>query len=510
MFQLNKTLDKLYNSPVDKNIKGNFQFILFGGTGDLAHNKIIPAFYNLAVKNILPDQYTIFATGRRYDSEQEYLEALYSSLQNKKEKIDKQIWNSLAEHIEYFQLSFKDENDFERLRKRLAQKSETEEISNRIFYLATAPKFFAEIAEKLEEFNLLNVGFEKYDSRLVIEKPFGHDFDSAQKLNNTLSSIFSEKNIFRIDHYLGKEMIQNIMVIRLSNPIFRALWNKEHIDNIQIYLNESEGVKDRGKYYDDTGVIKDMFQNHILQVLSLIAMEEPENLSAEEISDKKVEVFKELADNDLSDIDKHIVRGQYDSNTVDGENLKAYREEKEIDPESETATFMALKLFLNNQRWRDVPIYLKSGKRLSKKEAAIAIEFKDDFHSAYLDKQKLDTNLLLINIQPEEGVSLRFNTRKPASNNQIIPVEMEFCQSCQQYFNSPENYEGLIYDMINGDKTLFTSWKEVSYSWKFIDKIQHKCAEENIELHKYPAQSEGPKAADKLLEDDGRSWQDKD
>ncbi len=305
-------------------------------------------------------------------------------------------------------------------------------------------------------------------------------------------------------------MIQNIMVIRLSNPIFRAVWNKEHIDNIQIYLNESEGVKDRGKYYDDTGVIKDMFQNHILQVLSLIAMDEPDNLSAEEISQKKVEVFKELADNDLSDIDEHIVRGQYASNTVDNKKINAYRSEQEIDSKSETATFMALKLFLNTERWRDVPIYLKSGKRLSKKEAAIGIEFKDDFHSAYLDNQDLDSNRLLIKIQPEEGVSLRFNTRKPASNNKIIPVEMEFCQSCQQFFNSPENYEGLIYDMIAGDKTLFTSWKEVSYSWKFIDKIQQKCADENIKLHQYPALSRGPKAAAELLERDGRSWLDRE
>ncbi|MFW5979443.1 MAG: glucose-6-phosphate dehydrogenase [Halanaerobium sp.] len=507
---MDKTIDKLIKNPDDKNIKNKFQFILFGGTGDLAHNKIIPAFYNLAAKDILPDNYTIIATGRRYDNKNDYLNDLYSSLENKKEKIDNRIWQSLTDHLEYFQLSFKEPADFERLRKRLLNKSENPKISNRIFYLATAPKFFAEIAEKLKEYNLLNAGFEDHDSRLVIEKPFGHDFDSAQKLNNTLSNIFSEKNIFRIDHYLGKEMIQNIMVIRLSNPIFRALWNKEHIDNIQIYLNESEGVKDRGKYYDDTGVIKDMFQNHILQVLSLIAMEEPENLSAQEISEKKVEVFKELADNDLSDIDKHIVRGQYDSNTVNGQEIRAYRREKEIDPESETATFMALKLFLNNERWRNVPIYLKSGKRLNKKEAAIAIEFKDNFHSSYLQKQKLDSNLLLIKIQPEEGVSLRFNTRKPASNNKIIPVEMEFCQSCQQFFNSPENYEGLIYDMIAGDKTLFTSWEEVSYSWKFIDKIQRKCAEENIELHQYPALSEGPKAADKLLEADGRSWIDKE
>lgn len=505
---MNQTIDKLYKNPDDKNIEDNFQFILFGGTGDLAHNKIIPAFYNLAAKDILPEHYTIIATGRRYDSKHEYLNNLYSSLENKKEKVDNRIWQSLTDHIEYFQLSFREPDDFERLRQRLLEKSKKEEISNRIFYLATAPKFFAEIAERLKEFNLLNAGFEHSDSRLVIEKPFGHDLESAQKLNNTLSNIFSEKNIFRIDHYLGKEMIQNIMVIRLSNPIFRALWNKEHIDNIQIYLNESEGVKDRGKYYDDTGVIKDMFQNHILQVLSLIAMEEPENLSAEEISEKKVEVFKELADNDLSDIDKHIVRGQYDSNTINGEKIKAYREEDEIDSNSKTATFMALKLFLNNERWRNVPIYLKSGKRLNKKEAAIAVEFKDDFHSSYLQNQNLDSNLLLIKIQPEEGVSLRFNTRKPASNNKIIPVEMEFCQSCQQFFNSPENYEGLIYDMIAGDKTLFTSWEEVSYSWKFIDKIQQKCEDEKIELHQYPALSEGPEAADRLLEADGRKWLD--
>ena len=507
---MNKTLDKLYKNPETKNIEENFQFILFGGTGDLAHNKIIPAFYNLAAKDILPDQYTIIATGRRYDSKKEYLDAFYKSLQSKKEEIDKRIWQSLAEHIDYFQLSFKDPDDFERLNKHLAKKSETEKIYNRIFYLATAPKFFAEIAKKIEKFNLLNIGFEDNDSRLVIEKPFGHDLESAEKLNNTLSSIFSEKNIFRIDHYLGKEMIQNIMVIRLSNPIFRALWNKDHIDNIQIYLNESEGVKDRGKYYDDTGVIKDMFQNHILQVLSLIAMEEPDDLTAAEISKRKVEVFKELADNDMSNIDEHIVRAQYDSNQLGEQKIKSYREEKEIDSESETSTFMALKLFLNNERWQDVPIYLKSGKRLNKKEAAIAVEFESDFHPGYLENQELASNLLLIKIQPEEGISLRFNTRKPASNNTIVPVEMEFCQSCQQFFNSPENYEGLIYDMIGGDKTLFTSWEEVSYSWKFIDKIQQKCREEDIGLHKYPALSQGPKAAEELLESDGRKWWDKE
>jgi len=503
---MNKTIDQPYKNPDDKNIKDNFQFILFGGTGDLAHNKIIPAFYNLAAKDVLPDKYTVIATGRRYDNKNDYLNALYNSLQNKKDEIDNRIWQSLTDHIEYFQLSFKEADDFERLKNHLAQKAENETITNRIFYLATAPIFFGEIAEKLQKYNLLNVGFENNDSRLVIEKPFGHDLQSAERLNEKLSSIFSEKNIFRIDHYLGKEMIQNIMVIRLSNPIFRSIWNKDHIDNIQIYLNESEGVKDRGKYYDDTGVIKDMFQNHMLQVLSLITMEEPDDLSAEEISERKVEVFKELADNNLIDIDNHIVRGQYDSNTVDGKKIKSYREEKEIPSDSETATFMALKLFLNNERWQDVPIYLKSGKRLAKKEAAIAIEFKDDFHPAYLDDQELDSNLLLIKIQPEEGISLRFNTRKPASNNKIVPVEMEFCQSCIQFFNSPENYEILIHDMIAGDKTLFTSWKEVSYSWKFIDEIQHKCAEENIELHQYPALSKGPKAADQLLKTDGRKW----
>ncbi|ADO76679.1 glucose-6-phosphate dehydrogenase [Halanaerobium praevalens] len=510
---MNKTLTTLYQNLDTENIDSNFQFILFGGTGDLAHNKIIPAFYNLVARDILTNKYTIIATGRRYKNKNEYLAALYKSLKNKKKKIDSKHWKKLASHLEYFQLSFKNEADFKKLENHLVQKDKTEKISERIFYLATAPKFFAEIAKKLDKFNLLNAGFKTNNSKLVIEKPFGHDFKSAQKLNNTLSKIFSEKNIFRIDHYLGKEMIQNIMVIRLSNPIFRALWNKEHIDNIQIYLNESEGVKDRGKYYDDTGVIKDMFQNHILQILSLITMEEPENLSAAEISQKKVEVFKELADNDLSNIDEHIVRGQYSSNIIENKNskksIKAYREEKEIDPNSKTATFMALKLFLNNQRWQDVPIYLKSGKRLNKKEAAIAIEFKDDFHAAYTEDQKLSSNILLIKIQPEEGVSLRFNTRKPASNNKIVPVEMEFCQSCQQFFNSPENYEGLIYDMIAGDKTLFTSWEEVSYSWKFIDKIQKKCQEQKIKLHSYPAQTGGPKAADKLLEADNRIWQDK-
>lgn len=505
---MKNNFEEIYQKSEDKNIKNNFQFILFGGTGDLANNKIIPAFYNLVSKGILPDKYKIIATGRRYDSQNDYLKALYNSLKNKKEKVNNNNWLALKKHIEYFQLSFKSEADFKKMKLKLAQQSKGKKISNRIFYLATSPKFFSDIAKKIQKFNLLNIGFKKNDSRLVIEKPFGHDLNSAQKLNEILNNIFSEKNIFRIDHYLGKEMIQNIMVIRLSNPIFRSLWNKDHIDNIQIYLNESEGVKNRGKYYDDTGVIKDMFQNHILQILSLITMEEPQNLSSKEISNKKVEVFKKLADNNLINIDKNIVQGQYTKNIINGKKIKSYKNENEINSNSKTATFMALKLFLNNKRWCNVPIYLKSGKRLNKKEAAIAIEFKDDFHPAYLKEQKLDTNLLLIKIQPDEGVSLRFNTRKPASNNRIVPVKMEFCQNCQQFFNSPENYEGLIYDMITGDKTLFTSWKEVAYSWKFIDKIKKKCKKEKIKLHQYPALSQGPKAAAKLLELDGRKWLD--
>lgn len=503
-----RLIKKLKQVEKEKNIENYFQFVLFGGTGDLAHNKLLPAFYNMLKKDILPDNFTIIATGRRYDSQEEYLAAIKNSLSSKL-KLDKRIWQLLAANIEYFELNFKADADFIALKEVLEEKSAGEEIHNRLFYLATAPGFFTEIAEKLKKFDLLNLAFEDRDSKLVIEKPFGSDLKSAQKLNKNLNNIFSEENIFRIDHYLGKEMIQNIMVIRLSNPIFRALWKKEYIDNIQIYLNESEGVKNRGKYYDDTGVIKDMIQNHMLQILSLITMEEPDDLSAQEISRKKVEVFKELAEINLDNFDKHIVRGQYTSSQKEDKIIKAYREENNIPDDSMTSTFIALKLFLNNQRWQDVPIYIKSGKRLAKKEAAIAVEFNDDFHQSYLKDKGSESNLLLIKIQPEEGISLQFNTRKPGSINKILPVQMEFCHSCEQLFNSPESYEVLIHDMILGDKTLFTSWEEVYYSWKFIDKFMQKCEEENIKLHQYPALSQGPKAADDLLADDGRQWWDK-
>jgi len=503
-----KTIEKLYKNPADKNVEENFQFILFGGTGDLAHNKILPAFYHLVEKDILPRQFTLLATGRRYDSRREYLDAIYESLENKIEEIDMRVWQSLIDNIDYFKLNFRNKNDFKKMHDYLKRKSDQIKPANRIFYMATAPGFFAEIAENLEEFNLLNIGFKNKDSRLVIEKPFGHNLKSAEKLNNTLSGIFSEENIYRIDHYLGKEMIQNIMVIRLSNPIFRALWNKDEIDNIQIYINESEGVKDRGKYYDDAGVIKDMFQNHMLQILSLITMEEPEDLSSESISQSKVKVLKELAAIDIQNIDDHIVRGQYTAVESAEKRIKSYQEEDSIPADSKTSTFIALKLFLDNKRWQGVPIYLKSGKRLQKKEAGIAVEFKHDFHSAYVNDEQAESNLLKIKIQPEEGVSLRFNTRKPGSSSKIVPVKMEFCHSCHQLFNSPENYEGLIYDMIEGDKTLFTSWKEVYYSWKFIDKFQHKCSAEKPALYEYPALSSGPKAAENLLEIDNRRWWD--
>ncbi len=477
----------------------SFQIIIFGATGDLTHRKLIPAFYNLYQQDQLPKDLSILAIGRRdKDSKVYRKEAYHSANIHSRFKLDDRSWEDFAGKIEYLRFDFREDQGYEKLRKQLR------EDVQRIYYLAVSPDYFGLIVDKLEENNLAHT--EDLDTRLIIEKPFGRNLKTACTLNTKINSVFPEKDIFRIDHYLGKEMLQNIMVIRFANSLFEPLWNNKYIDNIQIISSEDSGVGDRGGYYDQSGALKDMVQNHMMQLLSLTAMEPPVDMNTESIRNEKVKVLKALQV-DYENLDKHVIRGQYSAGEVEEKSVPAYREEERTDDNSDTETFVALKIFINNLRWNGVPFYIKTGKRLTHKSTEIIVEFKSEAHPAYQEQfAGLLPNLLVIRIQPLEGIFFQFNAKRPGTEHNIVPVQMDYCQNCQLGNNSPEAYERLLYDIMRGDSTLFTRWDEVEYSWRFIDKIAEQWVEEKPAFPNYSAGTEGPEAAERLLEDDGHSW----
>ncbi|MEJ6950698.1 glucose-6-phosphate dehydrogenase [Natronospora cellulosivora (SeqCode)] len=479
----------------------SFDFIIFGATGDLTHRKLLPAFYNLYRQGQLPDNLNIYAIGRRDKNDQIYREeARNAVIEHSRFDFKEDSWDEFAAKIKYLKFDISQDEGYQVL------KQEFNENYRQIYYLAVSPDYFSLIVDKLDEHDMLK-NREK-NSRLVIEKPFGHNLESAINLNEKISSVFPEEDIYRIDHYLGKEMLQNIMVLRFANSIFEAIWNNKFIDNIQIISNELGGVGDRGGYYDQSGALRDMLQNHILQLLSLTAMEAPGSMDNEAVRNEKVKVLKalEIEDDKLED---YTVRGQYDSGMIDGEQVVSYRGESRTADESNTETFVAVKTFINNLRWADVPFYLKTGKRTTRKSTEVIVEFKEAAHPAYQSKvSSLMPNLLVIRIQPQEGVFFQFNAKHPGTDTKIVPVQMDFCQNCQLGENSPEAYERLLFEVMKGDSTLFTRWDEVEYSWRFVDKIAKLWQEKEPEFPNYKAGSNGPKEANELLERDGRKWWD--
>jgi glucose-6-phosphate 1-dehydrogenase len=484
------------------------QIIIFGGTGDLTHRKLIPAFYNLLDQGLLPEEFSIIATGRSVDNQEAYLASIYKSLQKfVKREIKEEVWSSLRERIYYKSFDISNKDGYQDLKETLENlDNKYQSKSRRIFYLAMPPRFFGTIVESLEKYNLLDFSNPSWP-KVVIEKPFGYDLESATELNNQITEVFPEENIYRIDHYLGKEMLQSMMMIRFANLVFEAIWDNKYIDNIQIISNEKVGVGDRGGYYEKSGALRDMVQNHMLQILALTAMEPPADMSTESIRTEKIKVLKTLANLELEQVDDYVIRGQYGIGEIDGEEVTAYRNEKNVVNDSSTETFVALKLFVNNLRWSGVPFYIKTGKRLPNKVTKVIIEFKFSFHPSYQKEfNDLSPNLLVIKIQPEEGINFEFNAKEPGSKAKIVPVKMDFCQNCQVGFNSPEAYERLMHSVIIGDQTLFTHWDEVEYSWRFVDQIAQAWAENKAEIPIYSAGSNGPTEAEELLEKDDRNW----
>jgi glucose-6-phosphate 1-dehydrogenase len=478
--------------------------VIFGATGDLAKRKLFPSIYRLYEKGKLSEEFAVVGVARRPLSNDEFRNYVRQSVENalNQELSDQRF----VSHFYYHPFDVTDTASYQQLKSLLQQLDETYHVDgNRIFYLAMAPEFFGTITSRLKSEGLTATNGWK---RLVIEKPFGHDLQSAQQLNEEIRQSFSENEIYRIDHYLGKEMVQNIEVIRFSNAIFEPLWNNRFISNIQITSSETLGVEDRGRYYDHSGALRDMVQNHMLQMVALLAMEPPIKLTTDDIRNEKIKVLRALRPISHEEVDQYFVRGQYGRGIVSGKEVVSYREENNVDPNSNTETFVAGKLMIDNFRWAGVPFYIRTGKRMTEKSTKIVVQFKDvPMNLYYRTNEKIQPNLLIIHIQPDEGITLHLNGKKSGEYMKTTPIKLDYCNNCIDGINTPEAYEKLLYDCMRGDATNFTHWDEVAASWQFVDPISEVWENTKaIDFPNYEAGSMGPKASDELLQKDGFHW----
>ena len=476
--------------------------VIFGGTGDLTHRKLMPALYNMLLDGLLPKHFRVVSIGRRDKTEDQYREDIRSSIEkHSRNKIDESKWAVLKNMIKYYRFDFRDHDGYAGLKAYLDDLDvESETKGNRIYYLAVAPEYFETIVQGL---HLSGMTKSKEGwSRLVIEKPFGKDLATARHLNQKLLKVFDESNIYRIDHYLGKEMIQNIMVLRFCNLIFESIWNNKFIDNIQISLTEKLGVGTRGEYYEKSGAMRDMVQNHIMQILSLVAMEPPVNLNTDSIRTEKLKVIEAIEDITPQFLRDNVVFGQYGRGVIDGVPVVGYREEDKVPRDSNTETFVALKLHINNFRWAGTPFYIRTGKRLGIYSAEIVIQFKNLPNILYFkDGNIQEPNLLVIRIQPNVGVFFQFNTKDFSTHHDIVATKMDTSYAIPGQGNTPEAYERLIYDILRGDSTLFSRWDEVEAAWGWIDSIHNAWAQAGVETKPYTSGTWGPSAAIALTGD---------
>jgi len=487
--------------------------VIFGATGDLTHRKLIPALYNLQVEGDLPAGVKIIGVARREKTDAEFRDDLKKlNLKVSRSGHDDEIWAEFAKMVHYHQSEFTDSDGYRRLADTLDRiDRDRGGLGNRLFYIASAPSYFDDILEHLKEAGLSSSKKGCW-SRVIVEKPFGTNLPTAQHLNKVVSRTFKERDTYRIDHYLGKETAQNIMVLRFANAIFEPLWNNRFIDHIQITNAENLGMEGgRGGYYDQAGALRDMVQNHLLQLLSLVAMEPPTDLSADGVRDEKVKVLRSLRPWDTPElVAENVVRAQYSPGFVDGENVLGYREEDRVDPESMTETYVALKVMVDTWRWSGVPFYIRMGKRLPKKSTEISVHFKAPptvLFSA-LSGGIPTGNVLIIRIQPDEGISLRMVSKIPGSSLRLEPVKMDFHYSTSFGKGSPEAYERLLLDSMAGDATLFARRDEVEEAWRFIDHIERAWHEAKIppKMAEYVAGTWGPKESDDLLAREGHKW----
>lgn len=473
----------------------------FGATGDLASRKLYPALFRLFQKGFIRNHFAVIGTARREWTDEHFREVVVKSVQSLTEDVNQA--EEFASHFYYQAHNVTDTHHYvvlKELSEKLDQQYGIE--GNRIFYLAMAPSFFGTITQHLKDEALLtDHGY----NRLIIEKPFGKDYESAQILNEQLRHSFDENQIYRIDHYLGKEMIQNITAVRFANRVFETMWNRNHIDNVQITLAEQVGVEERGGYYETSGALRDMVQNHILQILALVAMEPPQSFEA--VRQNKINVLEQLRHYSPEEVSKNFVRGQYGP-SLDG-NLPGYRQDQNVSDDSNMETYVAGKVFIDNERWKDVPFYVRTGKSLDSKTTVIDIVFKEADSPLFEaeTKGKCPSNRISIHITPKEGFCFVINSKAVGNSYGLQTSHLEKIFDKSFGINSPEAYERLILDCMEGDMTNFTHWEEVAASWKFVDCIRQAWDNEtSVQFPNYPAGSSGPQESFDLLAQDGRCW----
>ena len=486
-------------------------FVLFGATGDLAHRKVVPALFQLWRTNLLPHEFCLVAIGRRPYTDETFRGGLRASLDqfSRVLPIDDSVWEAFASRITYHRGTFDDPLLYEGLAARLdALDEERGTQGNRLYYLATQPSAFAEIIAGLGRVGLDHEQHGAGWRRIVIEKPFGRDLTSAIRLNREVGKVFRESQVYRIDHYLGKETVRNILVFRFGNGIFEPIWHRRYVDHVQITVAESIGVEARGSFYEEAGASRDFLQNHLMQLLALVAMEPPATFDADALRDEKVKVLRAMEPMAPRDVAASVVRGQYGPGWVAGEPVAGYRAEPEVDPESETETYVAARLFIDDWRWAGVPFYLRAGKRLPKRATEIAIRFKEVPHALFKESNAdPEANLLALRIQPDEGILLRFAAKVPGLGLDVRSVNMDFTYGSAFSVDSPDAYETLILDALLGDAALYTRADEVEKAWGIVTPIIEAWADAPPpDFPDYEAGSWGPAAADALLARDGRRW----
>ena len=483
--------------------------VIFGASGDLTHRKLMPALFDLFQDGLLTRHFVVVGFSRSPLSDDDFRRMVREGLDSRGpgNPTDDKAWEQFSSSLHYLSGQFNEPASYQQLRERLEKIDAAHGTQgNRLFYLATPPELFKDITAQLGAAGLHQRRTESAFVRLVIEKPFGVDLETARDLNHSIGAVFRESQVFRIDHYLGKETVQNILAFRLANGIFEPIWNRNFVDHVQLTVAETVGVERRGGYYDEIGAFRDVLENHMLQLLSIVAMEPPVVFEAEPVRDEKLKVLKALRRIPPEQTGEFTLRGQYTSGKVDGRPVSSYRGEEKVAPDSWTETFVVMRLQIDNWRWAGTPFYLRHGKRLPTRATEISIQFKRAPQMFFPGEEMLEPNVLAMRIQPDEGISLRFGAKVPGPTMQLQEVDMNFLYGSSFSVSQADAYERLLLDAMLGDRTLFTRADEVEQAWAWAEDIQAGWSERPNNVHFYPAGTWGPAWADAFIERDGRQW----
>ena len=487
--------------------------VIFGASGDLTSRKLIPALYHLYREKQMPASFRVVGCARREKTDELWRSELREALDqfSRTQPVDDKVWQEFSANLSYCQGDITDAATYSSLEQRLVSFGSAPLRHDLLFYLATLPSQFGEVVERLHRAKLLHKDPEQGWQRIVVEKPLGRDLKSAQQLNNELLRYAHEQQVFRIDHYLGKETVQNILMFRFSNSIFERLWNRESVDHVQVTVSEKMGVGQRGAYYEEAGALRDMVQNHLLQVMALVTMEPPVSLEAESIRDEKVKLLKCIRPLLPADVARQIVRGQYFAGALDGQPQSGYRQEPKVKSDSNVETYAALRLFVDNWRWSGVPFYLRTGKCMPLSASEVRVQFRPTPNVLFAEQcgPRLDPNALTLRLQPNEGIYLRFNGKVPGTSVAVRPVRMHFSYDTEFGAYTPEAYERLLLEAMAGDATLFLRRDEVETAWHIVDSIRHGWEDKPLTNREfYAAGTWGPVAAEELLAQSGHVWRD--